>query len=73
MTLLQMVEQGEVLQLVIMGGLFIFMGIMINRIGGKAAGQKGTSNDTSASQKADDMPAVTAAITAAVNEHRKNQ
>jgi len=73
MTLMNMIEQGMVWQLVGMGILFIVMGIMISAIGGgKAAEQKSVNPDSSTAQKAVDMSAVTAAISAAINEYRKN-
>jgi len=73
MTLLEMVEQGQVWQLVWMGVLFILMIIMISFIGkpGKTGAEKEIQSDTSANQKSGNSLAVTAAITAAVNEYRK--
>jgi len=68
-----MIEQGDVLKLVIMGILFVLMGILISSIGKGKGAVKETQPSASGqvSVKAGNMPAVTAAITAAVNEYRK--
>ena len=75
MTLIQMVEHGMVWQLVAMGALFVLMGIMLSNIGNgvtaKFAGEKENNPDSSTAAKTGDLSAVTAAITAAVNEYRK--
>jgi len=73
MTLMQMVEQGMYLHLAGMGILFILMIIMISNIGraGKIAAEKDVQHDNSANQKSGNMSAITAAISAAVNEYRK--
>jgi len=72
MTLIEMVREQDFLGLIIMGILFVIMGIMINKIDIiKPAGQKDTHSEGTAA-KTTDMSSVTAAISAAVNEYRKN-
>ena len=67
MTIMEMIEQGMIFQLVIVGILFILMGVMINAVGNaKSASIKNVTVGNA------DSGAVTAAITAAVNEYRKN-
>jgi len=76
MTLMQMIEQGAFLQIAGLCALFIAWIMMINNIGraGKAAIQNAAAApESSANARAADMPAITAAITAAVNEYRKNK
>lgn len=75
MTIMEMFQQGMVSHLIIMGILFILMGIMISAIGGEISKmQKKAVNDSTVnnSNVTEDMPAITAAITAAINEYRKN-
>jgi len=67
MTLMQMIQQGAVWHLVGMGAIFGLMVFLLNAIGGKLVAPKDQP------QKSYDMPAVTAAISAAVNEYRKNK
>ncbi|MCL2765982.1 MAG: sodium pump decarboxylase subunit gamma [Treponema sp.] len=71
MTLMQMIEQGMVWNLIVMGLLFILMVVLINAIGGKIAAQKDTGHEVPAAGKTADISAVIAAITAAVNEYKK--
>ncbi|MCL2801799.1 MAG: sodium pump decarboxylase subunit gamma [Treponema sp.] len=73
LTLMEMFEQAMVLNLAGMGALFIFMGVMINAIGsGRAAALRDGTEGIAAVAKPAETSAVTAAITAAVNEYRKN-
>jgi Na+-transporting methylmalonyl-CoA/oxaloacetate decarboxylase gamma subunit len=76
MTIMQMLQEGMVLNLIGMGVLFVLMGMMLSAIGGKKNSQPDVSSSSAAKQKTDNMPTqtgfeVTAAITAAVNEYRK--
>ncbi|MCL2440683.1 MAG: sodium pump decarboxylase subunit gamma [Treponema sp.] len=73
MTILEMMEQGMVVQLIVVGILFVLMGLMINAIGkGRAAALKETgSGSSSVNNKTIEGSAIIAAITAAVNEYRK--
>jgi len=73
MTIMEMIQQGMVSHLIIVGILFVLMGVMISKIDvAKTTTAKEVPADTAAVQKTSNMPAVTAAITAAVNEYRKN-
>jgi len=75
MTLMEMIQKGDVFNLIIMAVLFAAITIMIVVIGnGKAAAMKEAQASAPAitEQKAGNMTAVTAAITAAVNTYKKN-
>jgi len=71
---MEMFNQGSFLQLIGMVVIFVVMGILISKIGGgvpvKTATDKDVHSGVSAAGKAGD--GVIAAITAAVNEYRKN-
>ncbi|MCL2230991.1 MAG: sodium pump decarboxylase subunit gamma [Treponema sp.] len=74
MTLMQMIEQGAYLHIAGMGALFIAWFIMLGNIGsaGKPAAQNNVvQGGAGGSHKGATNPAVTAAISAAVNEYRK--
>jgi len=75
MTLMQMIEQGAYWHIAGMGALFIAWVIMLGNIGraGKPAVQSNVVQGITAhgGQKGAVNPAVTAAISAAVNEYRK--
>ncbi|MDR0322553.1 MAG: sodium pump decarboxylase subunit gamma [Treponema sp.] len=74
MTINEMLIQGNVLNLFIMGIIFVIMIILISIIGNgiaaRSAGDKEQPAAPSIQRAGND--AVTAAISAAVNEHRKN-
>ena len=72
MTIMEMVEQGSIWHLAGMVFLFILWAIMINKIGKtEKPAEKDIQHDNSAAQRSGTSPAITAAITAAVNEYRK--
>ena len=75
MTLLEMVNQGEVFQLICLGLLLFLMGFLINKIGKDViklseAREKNIQPSGSVVQRATSDGAVTAAICAAVNQYR---
>jgi len=65
-TIMQMSQNFMVINLIGMAALFVLMGILISAIGG------GKTTAKEAVSKSGNMSEVTAAITAAVNEYRKN-
>ena len=71
MTLFDMIQQGDVFHLIGMGVLFVLMVLMINAIGSGKSPAK-TVPQAQPVQKSGNAGEVTAAITAAVNEYRKN-
>jgi len=75
MTLMEILGQGNIPYLLIMCGIFVLMVVLLASIGkgvdartASAAGEKRTVTSPGA---ADSSAAVTAAISAAVNEYRK--
>ena len=74
MTLMQMLEQGNVFNLCCMAVIFILMIILILRIGkgveAKFAGEKDAPHAAAAAKTQD---GTIAAITAAVKQYRKNK
>ena len=78
MTILEMLQQGRVLDLIGMGIMFVLMGIVMSAIGGGKTAVVKEASLPLAEPKTVNLPAqmgfeVTAAITAAVNEFRKNK
>ena len=71
-TLIQMFQQGMIFHLIAMLLLFVLMVIMINRIGSGKAAVKDAQPETLQVQKTGNMSAITAAITAAVAQYKKN-
>ena len=75
MTLAEMFNQGMYLHLAFMAVIFVVMVFLINAIGGKKTAVDSTaavSASISIDSKTGNMPAITAAITAAVKEYKKN-
>ncbi|MCL2185921.1 MAG: sodium pump decarboxylase subunit gamma [Treponema sp.] len=70
MTIMEMLQQGEVFRLIGMGIIFIFWVILLNAVGNKPV-PKDTNSSHVQEQKTGTSPAVIAAITAAVKEYRK--
>ena len=68
-TLTQMIQQGSVLRLIGMAVLFVIIGFLINAIGSK---KDAAPDAVLAPAAAGNMGAVTAAISAAVSEYKKN-
>jgi len=74
MTIMEMLQQGNVQNLLIMGGLFILMIVMLLRIGSGVAAkyqEKETAAPDSVIQKKKDDTEVTAAIGAAIKKYRQ--
>jgi len=73
MTLIEMLNQGNVFNLVSMGVIFLLMIIMISALGrgvmGKATAEKEEQPAAAAGRTQNDV--ITAVITAAINEYRK--
>ena len=75
MTITEMFQQGMIFHLIGMGILFILMVIMISAIGGWKNAQKeagGASSLSKSNKSTHSGLEVTAAITAAVREYKKN-
>ncbi|MCL2209065.1 MAG: hypothetical protein FWC19_01690 [Treponema sp.] len=74
MTIMEMLKQGNVQNLLIMGGLFILMVIMLFRIGSGVAAryqEKDAAASESVMQKKNNEAEVIAAIGAAVKKYRQ--
>jgi len=71
MTIMEMLQQGEVIRLIGMGIIFIFWIILLNAVGNKPVPKDTNSSHVQTEQKTGTNPAVIAAITAAVKEYRK--
>ena len=70
-TLLQLIQAGDVVRLIIMGVIFLGIGLMISRVGPTQVPKDGQSSAASQpDQKSGNMPAITAAITAAVKTYK---
>ena len=72
MTIAEMFQQGMIFHLIGMGILFILMIIMISAIGGWKKAAPGGSVLSKSKVSAQSGLEVTAAITAAVKEYKKN-
>jgi len=74
MTMIEMINQGNVFQLLIMGVLFIFIVIMLVRVGKgiDALYNKPAAENTAHPAAAISSDGVTAAIAAAVKQYKKN-
>ena len=75
MNLMQMIQNGDIMNLVIMTGLFVMIGIMISAVGKGIAARdaQAAASASQPEQRAGNNSAVTAAISAAVNTYRKNK
>jgi len=77
MTLTKMIAQGDVFQLIMMGIIFIAMIILLSLLGKGIAARSAADKDKQVSApasvvtKTGNNDAVTAAITAAINEYKK--
>jgi len=71
-TLLELIQTGDVVRLIIMAVIFIGIGFMISRVGPTQV-PKDTQAAPQPDHKSGNMTAVTAAISAAVNTYKKNK
>jgi len=73
MTIMQMIQQGSVVNLLIMAAIFAVIGIMLSALasGIRARDAQAALPAAQPEQKTNNMPAVTAAITAAVKEFKR--
>jgi len=70
---IDILNQGSILHMIIMGAIFVLMAVMISKIGNGVSAKSAVERKAqpiAASVKTGD--AVTAAITAAISEYRKN-
>ena len=68
-TLLQLIQSGDIVRLIIMAVLFVGIGLMISRVGPTQV-PKDTTAAPQPDQKSGNMSAVTAAISAAVKTYK---
>ena len=78
MTIMEMAAQGDFMQLIMMGIIFIVMIMLLSLLGKGIAARSAADKDKQASASAAPVAtrtgnndAVTAAITAAINEYKK--